>query len=396
MATARRQRTRLRGRFGHGDTPLVSPLARPVLWASLFAVVIAVAWAAWAELDEVTRGDGQVVPFSRVQIIQSLEGGILDRLLVAEGDVVTAGQPLVQLDAVRFRTGFGEARARARALQAAVARLEAEVRGAEAIEFPGTIEEDDPVIASETSLFRARRARLNEAVAALEQEIALARRQLALIEPLVARRSVSEVEQLKLRQQIAAKTGELTEMRNAYMQEAYGELVQRQSELAAELQVLEQRRDQLDRTRLISPVNGRVNAVHISTRGGVVQPGEAIMEITPGDDQLLVEARIRPKDVAFIAPGMPARVKITAYDYTIYGDLPATVEQISADTIEEETPRGKEAFYRILVRTERAHLVRGGNELPIRPGMVAEVDVISGQRSVLSYLLRPLLRARLN
>ncbi|RYG85643.1 MAG: HlyD family efflux transporter periplasmic adaptor subunit, partial [Alphaproteobacteria bacterium] len=144
-----------------------------------------------------------------------------------------------------------------------------------------------------------------------------------------------------------------------------------------------------------APVRARVNDVMITTRGGVVQPGEAIMQLTPVDDQLLVEARILPRDVAFLRPGMKARVKITAYDYTVYGDLPATVEQISEDTLEEDTPRGKVAYYSVLVRTERSFLRRGSETLPIRPGMVAEVDVQSGRRSVLSYLLRPLLKARL-
>jgi len=203
------------------------------------------------------------------------------------------------------------------------------------------------------------------------------------------------VESLRLGKDIAALTGRQTEVRNTYMQEAYSELAAKKAELAAQTQILNQRRDQLDRTELVAPVKARVNEIMITTRGGVVQPGQAIMQLTPVEDQLLVEVKIQPRDVAFLREGMPARVKITAYDYTVYGDLPGSVEQISEDTIEEDTPRGKMAFYSVLIRTDRAWLEKNGRRLPIRPGMVAQVDVQSGERTVLSYLLKPLLKARL-
>lgn len=251
------------------------------------------------------------------------------------------------------------------------------------------------MITSERALFNARRNNLNQTLGALRQETAYAQRQLAMVEPLASRGVVSEVEALRLGKDIAALTGRQAEVRNSYMQEAYAELAAKKAELAAQTQVFNQRRDQLNRTLLTAPVRARVNDIRVTTRGGVVQPGEAIMQLTPIDDQLLVEARILPRDVAFIRQGMTARVKITAYDYTVYGDLPAKVEQISEDTLEEDTPRGKVAYYSVLVRTERSHLERNGRKLPIRPGMVAEVDIQSGNRSVLSYMLKPLLKARL-
>src|SRR5690606_34394941 len=196
---------------------------------------------------------------------------------------------------------------------------------------------------AERALFRARRERLREAERSINEEIRIARRQLALVEPLVQRRSVSEMEALRLRQTIAALSGRLAELRNGYVQEAYTELSAKQAELAAREQTLLQRRDQLQRTEILSPVRGRINEILVNTVGGVIQPGEAIMEVTPVEDQLLIEARVRPQDVAFVAPGMPASVKITAYDYSIYGDLDGVVEQISEDTIEEDSGRGKEA-----------------------------------------------------
>jgi adhesin transport system membrane fusion protein len=396
MADAARIERNLRRALAQGDDGEAHAAARPILWVCVAIVVLFVVWAAWATVDEVARGEGRVVPSSRVQIIQSLEGGILQDLMVKQGDVVQAGQPLAQLDSNRFRSSALESGTQVTALTAAIARLEAEVLGRTTIDFPASIPANDPVIASERSLFLARRHNLNATVQALADESAYARRQLAMVEPLAARGVVSEVESLRLGKDIAALSGRQTEVRNTYMQDAYAELASKKAELAAQAQIFNQRQDQLNRTRLTAPVRARVNEVLITTRGGVVQPGEAIMQLTPIDDKLLVEARILPRDVAFIRPGMPARVKITAYDYTVYGDLPATVEQISEDTIEEDTPRGKVAYYNVLVRTDRAFLRRGGEILPIRPGMVAEVDVRSGRRSVLSYLLRPLLKAKLS
>ncbi|WP_297799204.1 HlyD family efflux transporter periplasmic adaptor subunit [uncultured Brevundimonas sp.] len=371
------------------------PLARPILWACVGVVFIFVVWSSWATVDEVVRGEGKIVPNSRVQTIQSLEGGILSDLMVREGEIVEAGQVLAKLDDTRFNTAAGETEAQVKALTAAIARLEAEVLGQTEIRFPDTIPANDPVIASERALFRARRHNLNATLAALSSETSYAQRQLSMVRPLAERGVVSEVESLRLGKDIAALTGRQTEVRNTYMQEAYSELASKKAELAAQTQILNQRRDQLERTELTAPVKARVNDIMITTRGGVVQPGQPIMQLTPVEDQLLVEVKIQPRDVAFLREGMPARVKITAYDYTVYGDLPGSVEQISEDTIEEDTPRGKMAFYSVLIRTDRAYLEKNGRRLPIRPGMVAQVDVQSGQRTILSYLLKPLLKARL-
>lgn len=395
MAERERIERRLRRALSEDGGGEAHPAARPVLLASLAVIVLLIVWSALAKVNEVARGDGRVVPSSRVQTIQSLEGGILQDLMVREGDVVEAGQPLVQLDNTRFQSSALETHAQVVALKAAIARLESEVLGKAAVGFPSDIDPQDPVLTSERELFRARRENLVASVGALSQEADYARRQLAIVKPLAAKGAVSEVEVLKLSQEIASLVGKQTELRTAYMQEAYAELATKKGELAAQQQILNQRQDQLKRTRLTAPVKSRVNDLLITTRGGVVQPGEAIMELTPVDDSLLVEARILPRDVAFVRPGMPAKVKITAYDYTVYGDLAARVEQISEDTLEEETPTGKVAYYSVLVRTERNHLARNGKVLPIRPGMVAEVDVLTGERTVLSYLLRPLLKARL-
>ncbi|MCP8466299.1 HlyD family efflux transporter periplasmic adaptor subunit [Pseudomonas sp. ZM23] len=386
---------RLRRQLADPLLATTHPVYRPLLWTLLGGLLLFIAWASWAELDEVTRGDGRVVPFSRIQKIQSLEGGILDRLLVKEGDLVDVGQPLVRLDPTHFRTNLQESANQASVLRAAIARLDAEVLGKERIEFPADIDANGPLARSERELFASRRAKLQEGIQSVQKQIRLAQSQLDLVRPLVEKRAVSQMEALKLSQDIATLTGKLTELKSTYFQEAYTERADKKAQLAQVEPIVQQRQDQLRRTEILSPVRGRVNTILINTRGGVIQPGEPIMEVIPVEDRLLVEAKIKPRDVAFLVPGMPAKVKITAYDYTIYGDLKGTLEQISADTIEEDTVRGKESYYQVLIRTDGSQLKRGNEVLPIIPGMVADVDILSGKRSVLNYLLRPLIKARL-
>ncbi|WP_368865939.1 HlyD family efflux transporter periplasmic adaptor subunit, partial [Stenotrophomonas maltophilia] len=291
---------------------------------------------------------------------------------------------------------YEESANQSQVLRAAIARLDAEVLGKGAIEFPDDIPAGSALARSERELYQSRRATLQQSSAAIGQQLSIARDQLRIVRPLVARNAVSQMEELKLTQEIATLTGKLSELRNTYFQEAYTERSKLKAELSALEPIVHQRQDQLRRTEILSPVRGRVNTVLINTRGGVIPPGEPIMEVIPVEERLLVEARVKPRDVAFLVPGMPAKVKITAYDYTIYGELSGTVEQISADTIEEDTPRGKESFYQVLIRTDGSQLRRHGEALPIIPGMVADVDILTGKRSVLNYLLRPLIKARLN
>lgn len=366
--------------------------ARVLVWVVVGSVVIAVLWAAFAQLDEITRGDGRVIPLRRMQTIASLEGGIMAELLVREGDVVTKGQTVARLDPTRSESAFLAAQSEIGTLEAEVARLEAEVLEQPALDFG-----PDPTLteATELRLFTARRTRLEASLAALEQEQAAIRQQLDITAPLAAGGSVSRVDLLQLQQQSAALDGKINEVRNTYVQDAYKDLATRRAKLASLKAEIVQKQDEFNRTEVKSPVEGRINNIEVTTLGGVIQPGEPIMQITPMDDQLLIETKVLPRDVAFIAPGMPASVKITAYDFSIYGDLRGTVTQISEDTVEEETAKGPQDFYRVMVQTDRAWLERFGQTYPIRPGMVAQVDIESGKRSVLSYLTRPLFRARL-
>ncbi|MFE8875721.1 MULTISPECIES: HlyD family efflux transporter periplasmic adaptor subunit [Cobetia] len=385
----------LKRELGAPDQKLESHWSRPLLWASFLVIALFIAWASWAEVNEVARGEAKVIPSSRQQTIQSLEGGILDEMMVSEGEIVEAGQLLAAIDETRFRSAYMESLSQAQALRATIGRLEAEVLDKSSIEFPEEVRDNEALTATERELFTARRKKRDSALNAVSKEISAAQRQLAVIRPLVKRRAVGEMEMLKLDREIAELNGRQAEIRNTYLQDAYAELADKKSELAALEETSVQRRDQLDRTRLLSPVRGVVNNIAITTRGGVIPPGEEIMQITPLEDTLVFETRIRPQDVAFIAPGMPATIRISAYDYAVYGTLEGKVERISSDTLEEETPRGEESYYRVLVSSDTAALEHNGETLPIKPGMVATVDIETGERSVLSYLLRPFTRLEL-
>ncbi|MDR7127542.1 HlyD family efflux transporter periplasmic adaptor subunit [Pseudotabrizicola sp. 4114] len=356
------------------------------------SVLIAVVWAGFAEIDKITRGDGRVVPLRRMQTIQSLEGGILSELLVKEGDIVTKGQIIATLDPTRSRAAFMGARSEIDALEAEVTRLEAEVLEQPDLDFGAEPTETQQ---TELRLFTARRTRLEASLVALEAERSAIQEQLDITTSLAASGSVSRMDMLQLRQKLAELDGRINEARNGYVQDAYRDLAERRAKLTGLQQEVVRKEDEYLRTVVRSPVEGRINNISITTLGGVVQSGEAIMEITPIDDQLMIETKILPRDVAFIAPDMPASVKITAYDFAVYGDLRGTVVQISEDTVEEDTPAGKQDFYRVMVQTDRSYLERFGEQFPIRPGMVAQVDIESGQQSILSYLTRPLLRAKL-
>ena len=366
--------------------------SRLTIQVVVLSLVAAIIWAAIAKVNEVTRGDGRVIPARRMQTIQSLEGGILSELMVREGDLVEKGQVLARLDPTRSQSAYMAAQSQIVALTAEVARLEAEVLEHPVLDFGPDSNEAER---TELRLFTARRTKLEASLAALEGEKASIEEQIAITSPLAAGGSVSRIDLLQLQQKKAELDGKMSEMRNAYVQDAYKDLAQRRAKLSTLREEVVQKRDELQRTDVRSPVEGRVNDIEITTLGGVVQPGQPIMEITPIDDQLVIETKVLPRDVAFIAPGMPASVKITAYDFSTYGDLRGTVMQISEDTVEEDTKQGPQDFYRVMVGTEQNYLERFGETFAIRPGMVAQVDIESGKRSVLSYLTRPLLNARL-
>lgn len=415
-----------------------SPLAGHVLIVLVLVFLgVAVAWADWAVIDEVTNGEGRVIPSSQIQVVQNLEGGIVQEIRVAEGEIVERGQVLLQVDNSGFVANYGELRAKQLGLMAAVARLEAEAHD-KPLKFPPQLLEANPEIAArETSLYQARQSELKAQIAVFQQQAAqrrqelaelrnreghlsrtvkLMREELSITRPLLESGAVPRIEYIRLERQLNELVRELDGVRLSqprarsalneanrrieervirFRAEAQGELTQRQIELQGVNESIIAARDRVQRTEVRSPVRGIVKRVMVTTVGGVVRPGMDLVEIVPLDDTLLVEAKVRPRDIAFIRPQQEAVVKITAYDFAIYGGLKAKVERISADAIaEEEGPGREETYYKIIVRTEKNYLGTAEAPLPIIPGMVATVDILTGEKSVLDYLLKPVLRAR--
>lgn len=360
-----------------------------IVWLMLVGMIVMFIWAYFAILDEVTVGTGKVTPSSRAQLIESLDGGIINELLVHEGAIINKGQILARLDPTRFQSNYGEAAARVRTLRASSERLRAELTGA-ALAFSEDTLKEPELVARETQFYLSRRQNLNETVSNLQQSLKLVQQELRMTEPLVAKGAASQVEVIRLQRQISDLRGKIDEARNLYAVRAREEQVKNNADLDAQLQVVSGKQDQLTRTTLISPVRGIVKDIQVSTVGGVLQPGGKLMEIVPIEEQLLIETRINPRDIAYIRPGLPATVKITAYDSSIYGNLTGVVETVSPDTLQDEVKRDQ-FYYRIYVRTNRADLTnKAGKLFPILPGMVARVEIKTGQKTVLDYLIKPL------
>lgn len=370
------------------------PVLRWGLYSMALVLIVFVLWAAWAQLEEVTTGSGKVIPTSREQVIQSLESGILAEIMVSEGDTVELDQALLRIDDVRQGASVKEGQSKVDALLAAASRLRAESQGS-ALAFPADLQRRAPDLTrNERDTFDARRRSLDASLVAQQQALRLANDELRITEPMAAGGLVSDVDVLRIKRTIAETKGRLSELSGKFRADAAVELARVESELAGQRAGLTSREDSFRRTVLRAPKRGVVKNIRINTVGGVIQPGQDLLEIIPMDDSLLIETRIRPSDIAFLRPGMEAIVKVTAYDSAIYGWLPAKLVQISPDTLRDEVRRD-ETYYRALVRTDAAALkTPDGKSLPIIPGMLAQVDIKTGQKSVLSYVFKPVLRAR--
>lgn len=408
-------------------------IVRLTIWGLIAFVVFCLLWAHFAVVDEVTRGDGKAIPSSRLQKIQNLEGGIVAELFVREGQVVEAGDPLLRLDDTRFASNVGETEADRLALLLRVERLSAEVQDRELIVAEEIREKAPRQADNEIELFNSRRQQLLDEVAGLEEQLIqrrqelrefaskqtqfrnslnLLRQEIQMSEPLVAQGAISAVEVLRLKRAEVEARGQLDattlaipraesaikeverkidETRGRFRSEALTQLNEARTELSKIQSTGKALEDRVNRTLVTSPVRGIVKQLLVNTIGGVIQPGSDLVEIVPLGENLLVEARIRPQDIAFLHPGQEAMVKFTAYDYTIYGGLKAELEQIGADTVTDDEGN---SFYEIKLRTNKSHLGTDERPLLIIPGMVASVDIITGNKSILSYLLKPIIRAR--
>ncbi len=408
-------------------------LVRLTIWGLVAFVLFLVLWAHFAIVYEVTRGEGKAIPSSRLQKIQNLEGGIVAELFAREGQIVEAGDPLLRLDDTRFASNVGETEADRLALAARVERLSAEVEGRD-LALPENVLRDAPNLAdSERALFESRRDQLRDEIGGLEEQLtqrrqevremsskqeqfrsslALLRKEIAMSEPLVSSGAISPVEVLRLKRAEVESRGQLDattlalpranaaikeieskigETRGRFRSEALTQLNEARTELSKLKSTGKALEDRVRRTLVTSPVRGVVQQMLVSTIGGVIQPGSDIVEIVPLDDTLLVEAKVRPQDIAFLHPGQEAMVKFSAYDFTVYGGLKAELEHISADSITDEDGN---SFFLIHLRTDKSHLGSDEKPLLIIPGMMASVDIITGHKSVLSYLLKPIIRAK--
>lgn len=407
--------------------------AQTLVRSAVLVTAILIAWAAVAEVDEVSKGDAKVIPSRQLQVIQSLDGGVVSEIRVQEGQMVEAGQLLLKIDETRATSGVRESAAQAFALQVKQARLKALAEGDPF--NPPTARtgdaEEQRIVDEERQLYDARRSELNALVSISQQQLAqrqqelseyrarresaarsldLSQQELTKTRPLLATGAVSEVDVLRLERDVTRARGEMEqagaqigraqaaiseatrkiqETELSFRNEARKEL----SEVLGRLNALNQGAvalaDKVDKASVKSPVRGRVQRLLANTVGGVVTPGKDLIEIVPLDDALVLEAKVQPRDIAFIRPGQPATVKFTAYDFSVYGGLDATVENISPDTVTDE--RGQNTFYIVRVRTKRINF---SDQMPIIPGMTAEVDILTGKKTVLSYLLKPVLKAK--
>jgi membrane fusion protein, adhesin transport system len=404
--------------------------AQTLVRCALLLVAALITWAALAKVDEVTKGEGKVVPSKQLQVIQALDGGVVSEILVREGDVVEAGQTLLKIDETRATSGVRESGAQTYSLKVKLARLRALAEGSNFAPPETTSPEEEAVVSEEQQLYDDRRSQLSATISINEQQLAQRRQELSEMRarresaarsldlsqqelnktrPLLATGAVSEVEVLRLEREVSRSRGDMEqaaaqssrvlaaiseatrkiqETELMFRNEARKELSETLGRLNAMNEGAVALADKVDKANVKSPVKGRVQRLLANTVGGVVQPGRDIVEIVPLDDTLVLEARVNPKDIAFIHPGQAATVKFTAYDFAIYGGFEGTVDNISPDTVTDE--RGQQTYYVVRVVTKRTNV---SAKQPIIPGMTAEVDILTGKKTVLSYLLKPVLRA---
>ena len=372
--------------------------SRLLVWVTAGTLFFGLIWAGFFSLDEITRGQGKIIPSSREQVIQSLDSGVLSEMLVREGDVVEKDQVLLQMDDTRSGAGYREANEKYLSLLATAARLRAEANNT-TLTFPSELKAEPQLITQETQAYKARKQALTESLQAVDASLAAITREITLTEPLVKGGVMSEVELLRLKRQQAELMGQRAERKNRYLTDANNELTRVSSDLSQTKENASAREDAYLHTTIKSPMKGVVKNVQVTTVGGVIQAGQPILEIVPTEDEMMVEAYVKPAEVAFLKVGQKAVVKLTSYDFNKYGGLDGELEHLSPDTMKDERQQRKpgatpadmdEGFYRILVRIKDPNLVRKGLKIAPTPGMTASVEIRTGQKTVLEYLFRPL------
>ena len=364
--------------------------SRLILWLTATILAVFFSWAYFFEITQVSRAPGAIMPSSNVQIVQSQDGGVIRAIKVSAGDLVQRGETMIELDDTSVKADLREAEAKAAGVSASLVRLRAEIFETSA-DFSGIATAYPQFVVSQKALMEKRRSAQNAEVEALKGILALIREEIDMNLPLMEQGDVSKTEILRLRRQEAEFVAKITNVKNEYFKEAQAEYNQLEEELEGVKQAIVQRRRQLEEKTIAAPINGVVKDIRITSEGGVIRPGEEIMEVVPIEKDFLVEVKLSPADIGFVSVGQVASVKVDAFDYTIYGDLQGRVSYLSADTLDEQTPQGDVPYYKMQVITDGSQFSGKPDEaLQILPGMTATAEVQTGKNTILNYLLKPI------
>jgi adhesin transport system membrane fusion protein len=364
--------------------------ARTVIWLSAAALLGFFIWAAWAELDQVSRATGQVIPAGRVQVIQSTDGGVIGEIRVKEGDKVKKGQVIVLLDRVKIKAAVNENRAKVAALKTMKSRIEAELYDRPLV-FDDDVSDFPDLIANQRQLYSKRRTAQNADIAALRKMLGLVRKELDMNMPLLRDGDVSRSEVMRLERTVAEVEGQIVNRQNKYLQDLQAEYAKVEEELISAEQVLAQRMSSFEDTEIEAPADGIVKNIRLTTIGAVLRPGDEVLQIVPTGDELIVEAKVSPVDIAYVRVGQSASIKFDAYDSSIYGSANGKVTYISPDTLVEQKSQGDQVYYRVHIKTDtRSMRPREGEIIEIQPGMTATTEIKTGRNTVLRFLLKPI------
>jgi len=349
-------------------------------------------WSSYARIDQISHARGQVIAAAKTQQIQSAIDGVVEKIYIREGDQIKRGQDLVLLERSQAEAAFENSEAKVVALKATLARLVAEVYG-KALVFDDSLKDYPEFIENQKALFQRRQQALHDDIKALEESLALGKEELDLNLPLLKSGDIGATEIIRLKRQIADLKGKITNTRNKYFQESQTDMTKAEEELSTQEQELTDKRITLERTHITSPMNAIVKNIIITTRGARVRPGDVIMELVPFGDELIIEAKMKPSDISFVKPGQLAAVKLDAYDYSIYGVFHGKVKYISPDALMERTQKGEEYYFRVLISMGETELTaKNGKKIILTPGMTTQVDIITGNRTVLTYLTKPIIK----
>lgn len=361
-----------------------------IVFGSLLIVIVPFfTWASYAHIDQISHAQGQVIASAKTQEIQSAIDGVVEQIYVHEGQHVKKAEQLVVLEKSQAQASYDDSRAKVAALRAALIRLRAEVYGSPLV-FPESVRRYPEFVENQTALFHRRQQAMNDEITALKESLTLAQDELDLNLPLLESGDIGATEIIRLKRQIADLKGQISNKRNKYFQDSQAEMTKAEEELSTKEQELADRTITLERTVITSPMDAIVKNIIMTTQGARVRPGDIILELVPSGDQLIVEAKLSPADISFIKPGQRAAVKLDAYDYSIYGIFHGKVRYISPDTLTEKTPEGEKHYFRVQIALDQTDLVsKSGKKIEIAPGMSAQVDIVTGERTVLDYLAKP-------